>query len=100
MARRKGKRKGGRKQKAIPLLPTVASVVPAYNAYKSVGFTSGLPIQLLYEYTGYAAGDKKFYPAKAISTGSLILVSVIGHKIANKTVNRYIRKLSMGYLVL
>ena len=100
MARRRKGRRGGRKQKAIPLLPTVAAVYPAYKAYVGAGgITKTLPLTLVYQYTGYNMDSKNWDPAVAMGALGPVIVGFIGHKVANKIgVNRMIKKATLGYL--
>ena len=101
MARRR--RKGRRsKRGAVPILPTIVAAMPAYNAYKAVGFTSALPVNLVFQYTGYSTNlGRMVDTSKPIALGTGMVVAFIGHKVANKLgVNSKLKKLTMGYLQL
>jgi hypothetical protein len=102
MARRGRKRRGfGKKSKAIPILPTVVAVMPAYKAYQINGFSKDLPDQLVYQYTGYSTVRNDWQAQPAVNLLGGMIVAVVGHKIANKVgINRTLRKLTGGYLVL
>ena len=100
--RRRGKRSRRRTSKAIPVLPTVAAVLPAYKAWTgAAGDFKTLPMLLMWEYTGYNTDTGTFRYEKLAGTAGPIVVGYIAHKVANRIgVNRMIKKLTMGYLTL
>ena len=105
MARRRGKKRRGRKSKAIPVLPVIVAAMPAAKASMTslggTGLTTALPDRLVYEYTGYSTNLGTWESSKAVALGTGLLVAFVGHKIANKVgVNRQLRKITGGMLVL
>ena len=101
MARRK--RRGGKKQKAFPILlaaPVVPGFISAWNV-RSMG-----PVEMVrsgvYEVSGIdMTGQSKLNQEKALKTLGLVVVGLVGHKIANKVgVNRMLKKATFGYLQL
>jgi hypothetical protein len=101
MARRRGRKgRGRRTSKAIPILPVIGAIIPAYDAYKQVGFSKDLPARMLYVYTG-ASNTAPWNSDQALKAVALVVGGAIGHKVANKLgVNRYVKKATMGWLTL
>jgi hypothetical protein len=104
MARRRrsyGKRKRGGKMKSIPIAPILPVGMVVYQAYKDAG---GLNINMLnaigMRTTGYNALSKTYNIDSAKGFWGGEVAGIIVHKVANKTINKYLRKATMGYLVL
>lgn len=101
MARRRRSRKRGKSKQSIAVLPVMCALAPALQTYSAAGaiWYPGAEKDYLYNYTGYAEGQK-LNMSKAMGVLGLQIVGIVGHKIANRTVNRYIKKATFGYLVL
>ena len=100
MARRRRGRKGGRKSKAIPVAPLLPI---AYVGYRAATKDGGIPEKLgVFSVltTGYDPRTNTFNVQAALPFWIGEVAAIVVHKVANKTVNRYIRKASMGYLSL
>jgi hypothetical protein len=96
MARRKGKRKGGRKNKAFPILAALPVAVPLYNAYKEKGLTTALPENYIWQQTGWSIDSNRMDWYKTKDVVILAGVGFVGHKVANKIgLNRMIKKIPM-----
>jgi hypothetical protein len=90
MARRRGKKRGSR-SRSIPLfalLPLAPGIPPLIE---ESGLANKVKV-FTYQVTGYHAGEKKLDMAIVGRQLGLAVAGVIGHKIANKTVNKYIPK--------
>lgn len=99
MAKRK-KRRGSR-MKAIPIAPIAPVLFTAVRAYHDGGDSWEKKGKYFAMYTtGYDAGHHDFRPAEAVPFWAGTLAGVIVHKVANKTINKYIRKATFGYLCL
>ena len=104
MARRRGRKGKGHKQKAIPLL-MLAPLVPAAQVAWSVKDSKN-PIYIARNFIQQATGfdvEGKLPYSWEIGARQLGLVigGMVVHRIANRTgVNKYMRKATMGYLVL
>ena len=97
---RKKKRRGGRGKGAIPLLPIAGAMVPAMKVYDA-GLNKDTPKAMLFYFTGWNTDAGQWDSDVAIKSVSPIILGYVGHKVATKLgVNRYVRKLSMGYFVL
>ncbi len=104
MRRRRGRKGRGRKGgKAFPILlaaPVIPGVIAVWNSRGSgpveavrqgVGAISGVDIK----------GESPINYPNAYKTLGLVIIGMVGHKIANKTgINRQLKKLSMGYIQL
>ncbi len=100
MARRGRKHRGG-KMKAIPVAPLVPVIGTVLSAYTNAGgFNRGMLSRIGTYTTGYNVDTKSFALANAMPFWTGEIAGIIVHKVANKTVNKYIRKATMGYLVL
>ena len=102
MARRRryGRKRSGKKSKSVAILPLFGGLAPAYMAYNAVGLTKTLPIAILQQYTGYNPDTGDWNSKFPIRAGGMMILGMVGHKIAAKTVNKYIRKATMGWVVL
>jgi len=102
MARRfRGKRRAGKKNRAIPIsivaplaMPAIQYVIPKAIAGDFKGAMSSLAL----EYAGIDANNK-FHFNQVAEVAVPLLVGVVVHKAANRFgINKYARKASMGYL--
>ena len=101
MAKRKrGKKRGRGRKGAVPLLPIAGAMVPAMKVYGE-GLNVNTPKAMLFYFTGWNTDAGAWDSSVAIKAVSPIVLGYVGHKVATKLgVNRYVRKLSMGYFVL
>lgn len=98
---RRSKKGRGKKNHAIPTLATMPILIPAIQTYGAVGLSKAFPEYMLWQTTGYSVSDKAFNTGILTRQAMLVLLSLVGHKVANRTgVNRMARKLTMGYLEL
>lgn len=98
MARRK-RRGGRRKSKSIPIAPIAPLAAVVLTEYSSSGLSKAMMYDVLYKTTGVTADGKLRVDVAMpfwLATGAGIIV----HKVANKTINKYIRKATFGYLSL
>jgi hypothetical protein len=96
---RKGR--GRRSSKALPMLPAFAVAYPFFQSYKEKGLSVDMGTNLMYKFTGYHPEVSGWQPQIAAKTVGPIIVAVIGHKVAGKLgINRYVKKLSLGWLQL
>ena len=100
MARRRGRKHRGGKSKAIPLAPILPVAFVALNAYKTQGLTTNMLSQLSKDMVGYDPVSKTFSAASATPFWIGEVMGIIVHKVANKTINKYVRKASFGYLAV
>ena len=100
MARRRRGRKGGHKSKAIPVAPLLPIGFVTLAAYKSQGLTSNMAAEMSRNMVGYDPLTKTFSATTATPFWLGEIAAVVIHKVANKTINKYVRKATMGYLVL
>jgi len=101
--RRRGRKGKGRRGKrgAFPLLAALPVAVPLYNAYKAKGLTAAFPENYIWQQTGWSIESNRLDTYKTKDVLFLALGGFVGHKIANKIgVNKYMRKLTLGYLQL
>jgi len=98
--RRYGRKRKGGKSKAIPLaivLPVAAQAYSSFTAYAN-------PVSKMHDFvtktSGYDIAGRKFDAGQAMPFWLGMIAGVVVHKVANKTVNRHIRKLTFGYLTL
>ena len=92
MARRRKKR-GGRKKKSIPVLPLLPALVPASTTLKAVSEgmnVAAVPEYFVWQSIGYSASDEAWNQSIMTRQLGLAIAGIVGHKIANKTVNKYI----------
>ena len=97
--RRRGKRRGG-KSKAIPLAPILPVAFVALNAYKTTGISTATLSTMSKDMVGYDPVSKTFSAASATPFWIGEIMGIVVHKVANKTINKYVRKATMGYLCL
>jgi len=100
MARRR--RKGrGHKTKAIPLAPLLPGALIVMNDYAlSAGINKLFVDRLARDLVGVDPVTKKWSFTNIAPFAGGTIAGIIVHKVAAKTVNKYIRKATMGYLVL
>lgn len=100
LARRRRKGRGHR-SKAIPIAPLVPVGAVALNAYQTHGLSKNMLVYIGDRTTGYNADNGVFTAADAMPFWTGEIMGIIVHKVANKTgLNKYIRKATMGWLVL
>lgn len=86
---------------AVPLFATLPVVLPAIASYKAVGFSTALPEYMLWQTTGYSMSDSAFNKTIVVRQASLVVLSYVGHRLANRLgINRAIRKLTGGAVQL
>ena len=103
MARRRyGRRKGRRGgRRAIPVLSTLPVLLPAIKTYQAVGISKSFPDYMLWQTTGYSTTDGKFNTGILTQQAGLVLLAIVGHKVANKFgINKAMKRLTMGMLQL
>ena len=98
MARRR-KKGFGKKSKSIPVAPLIPIAFVAYNAWKQPAWSDKLNGLSMWT-TGYNAKSKTFNTADALPFWLGEIAAIVVHKVANKTINKHIRKATMGYLSL
>jgi hypothetical protein len=101
MARhRRGKRGFGKKNHAIPVAPLLPLVGVIANDFKS-GANAANMNTFTEDITGYNMTTGKFNIMQATPFWGAEIAGIVVHKVAAKVgVNRYVKKLTMGYLEL
>jgi hypothetical protein len=102
MTRRKGRRGFGRKSKAIPMLAIAPVIYQSVASYRQVGGDLTLvPENLFWRFTGYSMKDGGFNKNVAAASAGMFLAAFVAHKVANRFgINKHVKKLTGGYLVL
>ena len=76
-------------------------VVPAIEAYKAVGLSKQFPENYLWRQTGYSMTDNAVNTGIVTKIIGLAILGTVGHKIAGRLgINRYVKKMTFGYVQL
>lgn len=98
---RKGKRRGGRRAKSIPIAPIAPLAYVAMNSAMASGSAASKMNSFIAATTGYIPSSGDFSPSKAMPFWAGTIAGVVVHKAANKVgINNYVRKATFGYLSL
>jgi len=100
--RRRGRRgKRGSKKGGIPLLVVLPAIAPGVaSIYACRDNPTNIPKDMIWRYTGFQSGAGWNW-GQALESGGPIIAGFVGHKILNKVgVNKYVKKLTMGYFTL
>lgn len=100
MARRRKRFGRGKKSRAIPLVQTGMLVIPLVESVKEQGFTPEAAVAYVNKMSGYHMRNRTMDWNQLIKVGgALLLVQLIGSKIATKTgANKFAKKISGGYI--
>lgn len=100
MARR-GRKRGGRRAKSIPILPIAPLAIVTARTLQSGASPAGMIEGFVRDTTGYDKGAGKFNAEKAMPFWIGTVAGVVVHKAANKTgINNHVRRATFGYLSL
>jgi hypothetical protein len=100
MARYRKKHRSGKKNRAIPMAPLMPLVGVVLNDMKG-GVNAASFNTLAEDITGYNMTTGKFNVSQAVPFWGGEIVGIVVHKAATKFgVNRYVKKLTMGFLEL
>ena len=100
MARHRYKKHRGRKNRAIPLAPLAPLVGVVMNDFSS-GVNKANVSTFTEDIIGYNMGTGKFNIMQATPFWGATVAGIVVHKAATKFgVNRYVKKLSMGFVEL
>jgi hypothetical protein len=89
-----GRKRGHKRKGKIALLPLITAgygpMAGLMDTYK-LNDWAHLPDHLVYQSIGYDPGTNKFNTAVITRNAGLFIGGVIGHKLANKYINKYLR---------
>jgi hypothetical protein len=99
MARRRGRKRRGRRQKSVSVALIIPPLGLAAQQIQSKGFTSDAASGILAGITGYSPMDATYNVDWAKPFWMGMVAAIVAHKVAEKTgVNKTVRKATMGYL--
>jgi len=90
--RRYGKKKGGSRSKKMPIAVFAPMAVPLIRAYQQTGTYGAKMDRLTRSITGVSIDSGQFNVADALPYWMAQGAGIVVHKVAGKTVNRYIPK--------
>ena len=101
MARYRKKRRSSGKMKTIPVLPLIPIAYRVYNSATASGSFAAKINEFSAETIGYIPSTGQLALNRAMPFWVGEGVAIVGHKMANKTgINKYVRKMTMGYFSL
>ena len=101
MARRRKKKRGGKRDTAIPLALTIPVLYPGVSALMTQGLTEPALRTIAGRYLGMTDDMSTFDSARFMRTYTPVIMGFIVHKGATKLgINKHVKKATMGFLKL